>query len=98
MFFSVITKNLNWGILTKNSVLKDGIGLKKKNFIIMGVHWKIGFLGAGLNKNYYIGRKYLKRGFGQLAALRRSLAKIRGVFFEAGWYPSSDYASSFSLW
>ena len=38
MFFSVITKNLNWGILTKNSVLKDGIGLKKKNFIIMGVH------------------------------------------------------------
>ena len=37
MFFSFITKNLNWGILTKNSVLKDGIGLKKKNFIIMGV-------------------------------------------------------------
>ena len=30
MFFYVITKNLNWEILTKN--------LRKKNFNIMGVH------------------------------------------------------------
>ena len=34
MFFSVITKNLNWEILTKNLVtfLKDGMGLRMKNF------------------------------------------------------------------
>ena len=30
MFFSVITKNLNWEIL----FLKDGTGLRMKNFII----------------------------------------------------------------
>ena len=37
MFFSVITKNLNWEILTKNSVtfLKDGMGLRMKNLNIM---------------------------------------------------------------
>ena len=64
----------------------------------MGVHWKIGFLGGGLTKNHYIGGNYLKRGLGQLAALRRGLGKIRGVFFEGGWYPNSHYASSFSLW
>ena len=49
MFFSVITKNLNWEILTKNLVtfLKDGVGLRMKNFNIMGVYWKIRFLGGG---------------------------------------------------
>ena len=33
MFFSVITKNLNWEILTKNLVtfLKDGMGLRVKD-------------------------------------------------------------------
>ena len=37
--FSVITKNLNWEIVTKNLILlKDGIGLRIKNFNIMGVH------------------------------------------------------------
>ena len=39
MFFSVITKNLNWEILTKNLItFKDGMGLRMKNFSIMGVH------------------------------------------------------------
>ena len=37
MFFSVITKNQNWEILTKNLViLKDGMGLRIKNFNIGG--------------------------------------------------------------
>ena len=39
MFFSVITKNLNWEILTKNLVtLKDGMGLRTKNFNVLGFH------------------------------------------------------------
>ena len=43
MFFSIITKHLNWEILTQNLVtferfLKDGMGLRMKNFDIVGVH------------------------------------------------------------
>ena len=38
MFFSVITKNLNREILTKNLLLKDGMGLRMKDFNVMGVH------------------------------------------------------------
>ena len=40
MFFSASTKNLNWEILTKNLVtlLKDGMGLRMKNFNIMAFH------------------------------------------------------------
>ena len=48
MFSSMITKNLNWENLTKNSVtfkrwdgVKDGVN-------IMGVRW---FLGGGGHKN-----------------------------------------------
>ena len=37
MFFSDITKNLNWEILTKNLVtLKDGMGVALKNPIFKG--------------------------------------------------------------
>ena len=39
MFFSVITKNLNWEILTKNIVtFKGWDGLRLKNFNNMQVH------------------------------------------------------------
>ena len=56
MLFSIITKNLNWEILTKNSVtfLKDGIGIRMKNLNIMWVHGKFRLLGV-LTKNEYIG-------------------------------------------
>ena len=38
MFFSVMTKNFSWKILTKNLVtFKDGIGLEMKNFKIIEV-------------------------------------------------------------
>ena len=41
MFFSVITKNSVWEILTKNLVtFKDKIRLRIKNFNIFRVHWK----------------------------------------------------------
>ena len=32
MFLSVMTKNLNWEILTKTLLLKDGMGIRMKNF------------------------------------------------------------------
>ena len=39
MFLSLITKNLNWEILTKNLVtFKRWVGLRMKNFNIMRVH------------------------------------------------------------
>ena len=38
MFFSVISKTLNWEILPKNLGTWDGMGLRMKNFNIMGVH------------------------------------------------------------
>ena len=42
MFFSVMTKNLNWEILTKNLVtFKRWDGVNDEKFNIMGVHWKI---------------------------------------------------------
>ena len=48
MFFSVITKNINWEILNKNLVtFKRWTGLGMKNFNFnMGVHWKTQFLGG----------------------------------------------------
>ena len=56
MFFSVITKTLNWEILTKNLVtfLKDGMRLRAKNFII-GVHWEIQFIGGESQKTNIYG-------------------------------------------
>ena len=49
MIWSVITKNLNWEILTRiQLLLKDEMGLKTENFSIMWVHWKIHFLGGGV--------------------------------------------------
>ena len=46
MFLSVISKNLSWEILTRAQLLlKDGMGLKRKKYIIMWAHWKIHFLG-----------------------------------------------------
>ena len=47
-FFSVITKNLNWKISTKNLVaFKTWDGVKDEKFYIMWVHWKIQFLERG---------------------------------------------------
>ena len=41
MFYSAITKNLNWEILTKLELsLKDEMGLRMKKINIMGVHEK----------------------------------------------------------
>ena len=64
MFLSVITKNLNWEILTRIELhLKGGMGLKMEDFNIMWVPWKILFLedGRGSQINKYIGGNCLKR-------------------------------------
>ena len=54
MFFSVITENLNWEILTNYLLLIDGMVLRMKNFN-MGVHEKIWFLWGGFTKKQYLG-------------------------------------------
>ena len=52
MFLSVITKNLNWEILTSIwLLLKDGMGSKMENFNIVWLHWKIPKCGGFMKKN-----------------------------------------------
>ena len=57
MFCSIINKNSNWKILSKNLVtLEDKMGWRMKNFNILGVHRKIQFLGGGgCHKKQYTG-------------------------------------------
>ena len=80
--FSVITKNFNWEILTKNLVtFKSWDRVKDKKFENYGVHWKILFLG-GFTRNQYIGGNCLKGvEFGQFSDLRGSFAKTRRMVF-----------------
>ena len=100
MFFSVINKNLNWEILTKNLVtFKRWDGVKMKNLNIIRVHWKTRFLGGGLlTRKQYIGGKRLKKpgwgGLGQFADLKGGgLDEKEGVVFlkEGGSYPHAYY-------
>ena len=58
MLFPVITNNLNWESLTKNAVLKNEMGLRLKNYKIMGDSLKSPIFkggGGGGPKNQYIG-------------------------------------------
>ena len=76
MFSSVITKNSNWEILTKNLVIQGKIGLRIKNLILLGV-----------TKNQY-GEELAKKG-GGLESLQiqegGGLGKKEGVgIFEGG--------------
>ena len=86
MFFSVITKNLNWEILTKNLVtFKRWDGIKDEKFEYYGGSLKYLIFRGEFTKNQYIGGNYLKReeawtvwrfkGGGGLAKKRRG-----GVF------------------
>ena len=73
MFFSVITKDLNWENSTKNlftfKLLKDEMGIRMKNISIMGVHWKIRFL-VGVHEKPIYPLSPKKRELGQFADLR----------------------------
>ena len=56
MFFSVLTKNSNQDILTKNLVtFKKQDGVKDESFNIFRLYQKIWFLGDGLRKKQYVG-------------------------------------------
>ena len=55
MPFSVLTKNLNWEMVTKNLLLKDRMGLRMKNFNFVGVNWEIQFLRGVHEKPIYRG-------------------------------------------
>ena len=77
MFFSVITKKLNWEILTENLVtFKKWDEGSLKNPI---------FRGEGFTKNQYIRENCLKGGgIGQLAGLGGVLVKKRRKEFLRG--------------
>ena len=62
MFFSVVTKNLNWEILTKNLVIfKRWNGLMMKILVSLGFTEKSNFQG-GVTKKQHRGGNCLKRG------------------------------------
>ena len=73
-------------------LLKDGMGLRVKNFN-MGVHWKMQFLGEGCMKNQYIGVEMSKKGvLESFVDLRGGLAKKkRLMILRWSWDPSAHY-------
>ena len=84
MFFSIINKNSNWQILTKNLIIFKKIrwGWRIKNFNIFGVQWKIQFLGKAHEKPTFMIYRgdCMKRGLGQFVDLMgRGLGKKEGV-------------------
>ena len=87
MFFSYISKNLNWEILTENLVtFKRWDGAKHEKILIS---WRFrekfdGARGGGwVTKNQYIGGNCLKRGAWTVCGFKMDLAKMRErVFFE----------------
>ena len=94
MFFFVITKNINWKILTKNLVtFKRWDGVKDEKFE-PPVHWKIWFLGRCNKKPIYRRGLPIKGGqgwgewAGQFLGLRgRGLGEKEGGDFEGGLIP-----------
>ena len=86
MFFFVITKNLNWEILTKNLVtFKRWYRVKDEKFGYYGGSLKNPIFGEGFTKNQCIGGNCLKRGkLRQFADLRVRLGekKVGGGW---GW-------------
>ena len=81
MFFSVITKNLNREILTKNLVtFKRWDGVKDEKFYYYG-----GSLKNPIFRGVVIARgKLLKEELGQFADLRGPWQKRGGLLFEGG--------------
>ena len=71
IFLFVRTDNLNWETLTKILVisLKDGMGLRMKNFDIKGGSLKNLNIYGGFTKNQYIAGNYLKSRLVQFADL-----------------------------
>ena len=60
------------------------MGIRKRNFNIIGVHWKIELLGGSRKNNIYRGESPKKGGLGEFTDLRGGLAKKRGIVFLRG--------------
>ena len=60
------------------------MGLRIKNFNILGFYWKIQLLGGGVHENIEGG--CLKGGLKQFADLRGAWEEKGGGVFEGGWY------------
>ena len=86
-------KNSNWEFLTKNlATLKDKMGLRMKNFNILGVHWKIWLSGGGSWKTNMEGGLPKKGGL-DILQIQEGLGKKGGGMFLIGvWYPNAHYA------
>ena len=76
MFFSVITKNLNREILTKNLVtFKRRDGVEDEKFWYYGNSLKNPIFNEGVTKNQYIGGDCLKRETWTVCRFKRGLGK-----------------------
>ena len=66
------------------------MGLRIKNFNILGVHWKIQRLGVGSSRKTGIEGRFAQkgRGLGQFAVLRGCFWGRGGGW---GWYPKAHY-------
>ena len=95
MFFSVIPKNLNWEILTKNVVtFKRWDGAKDEKFKYYWVPWKIWFL-RGVTKT----KMPKKKVRGQFSDLRKRLGKKEGFgVFEGSLIPQCTLWWQSVLW
>ena len=89
-YSSVISKNLNWEILTKNLVIfKRWDGVKNEKFQYYGDSLKNPIFrgGGGSHEKPIYRGKCLKKGLGQFADLRWG----GGLAEEEGWYPNAPY-------
>ena len=92
-FSLVITKNLNWEILTKNLVIfKRWDGVKGVKVYYYGGSLKNPIFGGGLRKSNTWGGNCLKRGAWTVFRFKRGgLAKKEVVFLRGGGYPNAYY-------
>ena len=92
MFFCVITKNLNWEVLTVNLVtFKNGMELRMKNVIFMGVRWKIRFLDWGVHEKLIYTGNCSEMAAWTVCRFKGDLTKRRELVFlkEGEWYPNA---------
>ena len=85
MFFSVVTKNLNWGILTKNLVTFkrwDEVNDEKSDYYEGSLKNPIFKGGWSLTENQYIEGNCHKRGLGHFTDLKGAWRKRVGGVFE----------------
>ena len=80
--------------MTNNLVIfKRWYEVKDEKFYIIGVYWKIRFLG-GVTKKQYIGGEFPKKGAWAVCRFKGGggLAEKGGWgFFGGGWYPNAHY-------